>query len=157
MLNVRYPGLAEQKIWSYMMPSLRSPWSKLQSMAREPRRWWRRRSPAGCNSLQAVCWRSPQERGILLRSLLSGVHHCHPGKTWEMIEWMSLMTNLAWSCAQSTCAQNQVFISVLSTVAGFNDGNYCLLQLVCGGWSGVDSNISPAWDRVKLPYQHCLP
>ena len=78
MLNVRYPGLAEQKIWSYMMPSLRSPWSKPQSMAREQRRWWRRHSPAGCSSLQAFCWRSQQECGHPPHLLLWVARHCRP-------------------------------------------------------------------------------
>ena len=60
----------------------------------------------------------------------------------------NLKTHLAWSFAdsESTCAHNQVFVNVLSTAAGVDDGNYSLLQLVCGGF--LFSSVSPAWDRV---------
>ena len=56
------------------------------------------------------------------------------------------MSHLARSGAKSTCANNQVFVQTISTVAGVDDGNFSLLQLVCGGF--LDSSVSPAWQRV---------
>ena len=62
------------------------------------------------------------------------------------------MSHLAWSGAESTCAHDQVFVNVFSTVAGFNDRYFSLLQLVCGGL--LESSVSPAWDgeQVKQGY-----
>ena len=48
---------------------------------------------------------------------------------------------------------NQVFVDTLclvhslGTVAALDDGNYSLLQLVCGGL--LDSSVSPAFDGKK--------
>ena len=55
---------------------------------------------------------------------------------------LSLMTHLAWSYSQATCAHNQVFVYTFSTVDAFDNGNYSLMQLVCGGL--FDPTISPA-------------
>ena len=54
------------------------------------------------------------------------------------------MSHLAWSGPESTCANNKVFVNVLSTFAGYNDRYFSLLQLVCGGL--LESSVSPAWD-----------
>ena len=61
----------------------------------------------------------------------------------------------------SACANNQVFVNVFSTPRGLvhyrrthaalDDGNYSLLQHVCGGF--LDSSVSPAWERMKLAHR----
>ena len=59
------------------------------------------------------------------------------------------MIYLTGSPTSSTpCTHNQVFVDTLSlvhsldTVAALDDGNYCLLQLVCRGL--LDTSVSPA-------------
>ena len=55
--------------------------------------------------------------------------------------------HLAWSFGNTPCTHDQVFIHTFglvhspSTVAGLDDGNYCLLKLVCG--DRFDSSVSP--------------
>ena len=63
---------------------------------------------------------------------------------------LPLMTHLAWSCSSPPRTHDQVFVDTLGlvhslrTVAALDDGNYSLLQLVCGGL--LDSSVSPAFD-----------
>ena len=72
-----------------------------------------------------------------------------------VIPFMKFASNLALQnlhCAPRT--HNQVFVDTLSlvhslrTVAALDDGNYSLLQLVCGGL--LDSSVSPAWDGEQV-------
>ena len=66
----------------------------------------------------------------------------------DMKLYFGLITHLARSFRSTPCTHNQVFVHTfglvhsLCTVAGLDDGNHCLLQLVCGGL--LDSSVSPA-------------
>ena len=67
----------------------------------------------------------------------------------QMKLYFGLVTHLAWSFRSTPCTHDQVFVHIfclahsLFTIAGLDNGKYCLLQLVCG--SLLDSNsVSPA-------------
>ena len=52
---------------------------------------------------------------------------------------IGLVRHLAWSFHSTPCTHNQVFVHTfgsvhsLCTVAGLDNRNHCLLQLICGG------------------------
>ena len=75
-----------------------------------------------------------------------------------------LVRHLAWSFHSTPCTHNQVFVHTfgsvhsLCTVAGLDNRNHCLLQLICGG--PLDPSVSPTWykGRVKANYSGlCCP
>ena len=148
LVRTRYQGMAEQRRWRYRRPFPHSPWSKTQSMQGEQKLWWRQHSPAGCSSPQAFCWRSQQECGHPPHLLLWVAPHCRPGlRLLRTIETFKFMIYLTGSPTFSTPrTHNQVFVDTLDhslhTDAALDDGDYSLLQLVCG--SLLRSSGSPA-------------